>query len=316
VYLCAVILIESVKIKFCIITCTYNAESLIQRTMDNVASQSWGAIHHIIIDGASTDKTIETAKHTAERYKGKVEYTIVSEPDKGLYYAMNKGLQHATPDYVLFLNAGDTLHSEKTLEEIGEQFQNEALNPQPSTLNPPLQLVGLPEQEPSTLNPQPSTLNPQPSTLNPQPSTLNPQLSPLPGVIYGDTDIVDVTNHFVGKREHNPPEKLTWKSFQDGMLVCHQAFYVRTDIAQRVAFDTQYRFSADVDWCIRVMKEVEKEGLELRNMHSVLCDFLAGGLTIKNHRASLHERFRIMTKHYGLLLTLRKHLGFLFGKRK
>ena len=287
-YLCAVILIESVKIKFCIITCTYNAESLIQRTMDNVASQSWEAIHHIIIDGASTDKTIETAKQTAERYKGKVEYTIVSEPDKGLYYAMNKGLQHATPDYVLFLNAGDTLHSEKTLEEIGEQFQNEALNP-------PLQLVGLPEQEPSTLNSQPST---------------------LPGVIYGDTDIVDVTNHFVGKREHNPPEKLTWKSFQDGMLVCHQAFYVRTDIAQRVAFDTQYRFSADVDWCIRVMKEVEKEGLELRNMHSVLCDFLAGGLTIKNHRASLHERFRIMTKHYGLLLTLRKHLGFLFGKRK
>ncbi|MBO5613868.1 MAG: glycosyltransferase [Prevotella sp.] len=267
--------------KFCIITCTYNAESLIQRTMDNVASQSWEAIHHIIIDGASTDKTIETAKQTAERYKGKVEYTIVSEPDKGLYYAMNKGLQHATPDYVLFLNAGDTLHSEKTLEEIGEQFQNEALNP-------PLQLVGLPEQE----------------------------LSPLPGVIYGDTDIVDVTNHFVGKREHNPPEKLTWKSFQDGMLVCHQAFYVRTDIAQRVAFDTQYRFSADVDWCIRVMKEVEKEGLELRNMHRVLCDFLAGGLTIKNHRASLHERFRIMTKHYGLLLTLRKHLGFLFGKRK
>jgi len=249
--------------------------------MDNVASQSWEAIHHIIIDGASTDKTIETAKQTAERYKGKVEYTIVSEPDKGLYYAMNKGLQHATPDYVLFLNAGDTLHSEKTLEEIGEQFQNEALNP-------PLQLVGLPEQE----------------------------LSTLPGVIYGDTDIVDVTNHFVGKREHNPPEKLTWKSFQDGMLVCHQAFYVRTDIAQRVAFDTQYRFSADVDWCIRVMKEVEKEGLELRNMHSVLCDFLAGGLTIKNHRASLHERFRIMTKHYGLLLTLRKHLGFLFGKRK
>ncbi len=291
-YLCAVILIESVKIRFCIITCTYNAESLIQRTMDNVASQSWEAIHHIIIDGASTDKTIETAKQTAERYKGKVEYTIVSEPDKGLYYAMNKGLQHAMPDYVLFLNAGDTLHSEKTLEEIGEQFQDEALNPQPSTLNS------------------------QPSTLNSQPSTLNSQPSPLPGVIYGDTDIVDVTNHFVGKREHNPPEKLTWKSFQDGMLVCHQAFYVRTDIAQRVAFDTQYRFSADVDWCIRVMKEVEKEGLELRNMHRVLCDFLAGGLTIKNHRASLHERFRIMTKHYGLLLTLRKHLGFLFGKRK
>ena len=257
-------------LNFCIITCTYNAEHLIRRTMDNVAAQTWGGISHIIIDGASTDRTVEMARMAAEANKGRIDYTIVSEPDNGLYWAMNKGLQLAKPDYVLFLNAGDTLHSPTTLEEIARRVNEKNSNLQPPTSN-------------------------------------------LPGVIYGETDIVDVTNHYVGKREHNPPEELTWRSFKDGMLVCHQAFYVRTDIARRVAFDTRYRFSADVDWCIRVMKEAEKEGLKLLNMRQVTCNFLAGGLTIKNHRQSLHERFRIMVKHYGLITTIVKHVGFVFN---
>ena len=251
--------------RFCIITCTYNAENLIQRTMDNVAAQTWEGIEHIIIDGTSTDKTVEIARKVAKENGDRIDYTIVSEPDNGLYDAMNKGLQFAKPDYVLFLNAGDTLHSPTTLEEIATK-------------------VRLSEN--------------------------------LPGVIYGDTDIVDVTNHYVGKREHDPPNELTWRSFKDGMLVCHQAFYVRTDIARRVAYDTRYKFSADVDWCIRVMKEAENDGLQLLNMRQVVCNFLAGGLTIKNHRESLHERFRIMVKHYGLITTVMKHIGFVFRSKK
>ena len=256
-------------LNFCIITSTYNAEHLIRRTMDNVADQTWGGISHIIIDGASTDRTVEIARMAAEANKGRIDYTIVSEPDNGLYWAMNKGLQLAKPDYVLFLNAGDTLHSGETLREIAKSIDVQEFK--------------------------------------------SSRVQELPGVIYGDTDIVDVTNHYVGKREHNPPEELTWRSFKDGMLVCHQAFYVRTDIARRVAFDTRYRFSADVDWCIRVMKEAEKEGLKLLNMRQVTCNFLAGGLTIKNHRQSLHERFRIMVKHYGLITTIVKHIGFVFN---
>ena len=249
---------------YCIITCTYNAEQEIQRTLDSVASQTCGGVHHVIIDGGSTDATVQRAKRAQEEHGDKVRYTIVSESDRGLYDAMNKGLRFATGDYVLFLNAGDTLHTERTLEEIAN-------------------MVGSSED------------------------------SELPGVIYGDTNIVDATNRYVGKREHNPPEVLTWRSFQDGMLVCHQAFYARTDIARKTAYDLRYRFSADVDWCIRVMKEVERRHLTLYNTNMVVCNYLAGGLTIKNHRQSLHERFRIMVKHYGLIRTIVKHVRFVFS---
>lgn len=251
-------------IRFCIITCTYNAENVIRRTLDSVANQTWKGIRHIIIDGASTDNTIAVAEQFRQNSKGGVEYSITSERDNGLYDAMNKGLQKAQPDYVLFLNAGDTLHSVDTLKNIAEQVQTK---------------------------------------------------EELPAVIYGDTNIVDATNRYVGKREHDPPEVLTWKSFQDGMLVCHQAFYVRTDIARKISFNLKYRLSSDVDWCIRVMKEADKRHLELYNMHEVLCDFLAGGMSIKNHRQSLQERFRIMARHYGFVVTIIKHIQFVLNKK-
>ncbi|MBL1935225.1 glycosyltransferase, partial [Klebsiella pneumoniae] len=53
----------------------------------------------------------------------------------------------------------------------------------------------------------------------------------LPAVLYGDTDIVDGEGRFLHHRRLSPPEKLSWKSFRQGMLVCHQAFYARTDFA-------------------------------------------------------------------------------------
>lgn len=80
----------------------------------------------------------------------------------------------------------------------------------------------------------------------------------MPAVIYGDTAIVDTNGAFLHLRRHRPPEQLSWRSFKQGMLVCHQAFYVRTDIAQQNDYDLHYRHSADVDWCIRVMKQAEE----------------------------------------------------------
>ena len=76
----------------------------------------------------------------------------------------------------------------------------------------------------------------------------------LPGVLYGDTDIVDNNGHFLRHRRLSAPKKLTWRSFRSGMLVCHQAFYARTDIAKQNLYDLHFKLSADVDWCIRVMK--------------------------------------------------------------
>jgi hypothetical protein len=137
-----------------------------------------------------------------------------------------------------------------------------------------------------------------------------------PAVLYGDTDIVDAEGRFLRKRHLSVPDHLTWRSFKQGMLVCHQAFYACLDIAHDIPYDLQYRHSADVDWCIRVMKEAERQHLPLVNVHAVLADFLDGGDSKQNHRDSLKERFDVMRRHYGLLTTLVMHVRFVFRNIK
>ena len=242
--------------KISIITVTYNAASVLKRTLDSVKAQSWQQIEHLIIDGASKDETVSMA----ETYKAQCPYEVVilSEPDKGLYDAMNKGLRLATGDYLVFLNAGDTLHAADTLETIVRSAQ------------------------------------------------------PLPGVLYGDTAITDEQGNFLHLRRLRPPKKLSWKSFRQGMLVCHQAFYALTDIAKNLPYDPRYRYSADVDWCIRVMKEAQKRQLPLVNTQAILADYQEEGQTTIHHRDSLKERFDVMRRHYGLFSTVMMHLWFVF----
>lgn len=247
--------------KISIVTITYNAEAVLQRTLDSVSSQTYRDIEHLIIDGASKDGTMDLVS----RYKVRdlpYEVRAVSEPDKGIYDAMNKGLRLATGEYIVFLNAGDTLHDEKTLDMVASCLQPAANSQQPA-------------------------------------------------VIYGDTNMVDDEGHFLRKRHLSVPDNLTWRSFKQGMLVCHQAFYARLDIARDIPYDLQYRHSADVDWCIRVMKEAGRRHLPLVRVQGVVADFLDGGDSSKNHRASLRERFHVMRRHYGLLTTCLMHVWFL-----
>ena len=132
----------------------------------------------------------------------------------------------------------------------------------------------------------------------------------LPAVIYGDTDIVDNDGNFLRHRRLAPPRNLTWRSFRKGMLVCHQAFYARLDIARTVPYDTRYRYSADVDWCIRVMKEAERMGAGLAYVDSVVVNYTQEGQTTKHHRDSLKERYRVMQCHYGAFTTALMHAWF------
>lgn len=132
-----------------------------------------------------------------------------------------------------------------------------------------------------------------------------------PAVIYGDTAITDAEGNFLHLRTHRPPEQLTWKSFKQGMLVCHQSFYVLTSLARQIPYDLQYRHSADVDWCIRIMREAERQQLALVNTHAILANFEEGGDTTQHHRDSLKERFKIMMHHYGLIQTVVMHAWFI-----
>lgn len=103
--------------KVSIITACYNNESTITDALKSVASQSYDNIEHIVVDGASSDKTVALAKtfrHVS---------TILSEPDKGIYDALNKGLDLATGDVIGFLHSDDYFHDNDVVQKIVDEFE-------------------------------------------------------------------------------------------------------------------------------------------------------------------------------------------------
>ena len=102
-----------------LVTVTYNAAATLERTLQSVGCQSYRNFEHLIIDGASTDGTVEIA-HRYQHTLPAGRVVVLSEPDGGLYDAMNKGLRLAKGDYVCFLNAGDKLHSSQTLQAVAD----------------------------------------------------------------------------------------------------------------------------------------------------------------------------------------------------
>ena len=188
--------------KFSIITVTYNAEAVLEDTIQSVISQTYHHVEYILVDGASKDGTLSII----DRYRDRIT-RIVSGNE-------------------------------------------------------------------------------------------------LPDVLYGETELVDKEGHFIRMRRLAAPEVLTWRSFKQGMLVCHQAFFAKASLVE--PYDLQYRFSADFDWCIRVMKKART----LHNTHLTLIDYLEEGMTTQNRQASLRERFRIMARHYGLMSTVAHHAWF------
>lgn len=235
--------------RFTFITVTRNAADVLEDTIQSIITQTYKNIEYIIMDGASTDGTLSIA----ERYREHIAF-LKSEPDKGLYDAMNKAMKLATGDYLCFLNAGDCLHEDDTLQQMVHSIQAQG--------------------------------------------------NELPEILYGQTAIVNREGHFLHMRRLAAPEQLTWKSFRQGMSVCHQAFFVRHTLLE--PYDLRYRFSADFDWCIRMMKKART----LHNTRLTLIDYLNEGMTTRNHWASLKERFRIMTRHYGLVTTTAFHIWF------
>ena len=147
---------------FSIITVSYNAEATIGRTLGSIDEQTFTDYEHLVVDGASTDSTtalVEKAANPARR--------LISEPDKGLYDAMNKGISRTNGQYLIFLNAGDKFHSPDTLATIARAIRE----------------------------------------------------NDFPGIVYGQTNIVDNEGNTLGRRHLTAPEKLTLASFADGMLV-------------------------------------------------------------------------------------------------
>lgn len=230
-----------------VITVVYNNVCHIERTLLSVINQTHRDIEYIVIDGKSTDGTLEIIKkYTLQITK------IISEKDNGIYDAMNKGLKLATGDYVLFMNSGDEIYDTNTVKNI---------------------FLASPEAD----------------------------------IYYGETEMINSAGQSLGKRRHQTPAVFTWKSFKYGMSISHQAIYVKRTLAS--PFNTAYQLSADIDWIITAAKKANK----MVNCHMYVAKYLVGGVSKSKHKQSLTERFKIFTKHYGLLPNIFNHAIIAFN---
>ena len=234
---------------FTIITVTFNAESTISPTLKSIESQTFTDFQYLVVDGLSRDTTLDVVNSA-----GIKNTDIISEKDSGLYDAMNKDIHNAKGQYLIFLNAGDSLHAPDSLQKIAETIK----------------------------------------------------INGYPDITYGQTIIVNSEREKIANRHLTAPENLSFISFKNGMLVCHQAFIAKRDIAED--YDLQYHYSADYDWCIRCLKKSRKNVY----IDDVLIDYLNEGVTTANFKKSLKERYKIMCKYYGTFSTTIRHIKFLF----
>ena len=111
--------------KISIITITYNSAKSLPRTLESVQSQIYPDIEHVIVDGASTDGTPSLIENYAKQYKN---VRWISEKDKGIYNALNKGIAMATGDVIGFLHSDDVLFSNRSIEQIAAAFEDKNID--------------------------------------------------------------------------------------------------------------------------------------------------------------------------------------------
>ncbi len=129
-------------------------------------------------------------------------------------------------------------------------------------------------------------------------------------ILYGETMLVDDARHHVGTRTEMSvqklPEKLTWRSMNQGMVVCHQAFLPRRTLAPQYIPNN---LAADIDWVIKCLKEAKS----VVNTHLIVSEYLMGGMSKKRHNQSLKDRYVILKEHFGFIPNILNHV-FIIGR--
>ena len=106
-------------IKFSVVTATYNAVKTLRQAVESVFAQNYPAVEYIVIDGGSTDGTVDILR----AYSSRLAYWV-SEPDAGIYDAFNKGIRAATGDYIYFLGADDSLFDSNVLSRVADALDD------------------------------------------------------------------------------------------------------------------------------------------------------------------------------------------------
>ena len=193
------VILEIIKctMKISIITVTYNSEKFLGSCIESVINQNYANIEYIIIDGGSVDQTLEIIRS----YNGKID-KWVSEPDGGIYEAMNKGIDLASGDVIGILNSDDIYHDHTVISDVMARF------------------------------------------------TKNQELD----ILYGDIVYVSKRNlnRYVRRWQSKPYFK---NFFEYANVPPHPAMFVKAHVYQKVGkFNLQYRFAADYEFMLRILK--------------------------------------------------------------
>ena len=265
--------------KISIITITYNSAATLPRALERVRSQTYGDIEHIIVDGASTDGTVDLIKTYAdppslspslERVKSsarsdcrwpsvelpRVGFSVhwISEPDGGIYNALNKGIAMATGDVIGFLHSDDVLYSPESIAQIAAAFESSGAD-----------------------------------------------------VVYGDLEY-----------RHGDKVVRRWRSnafrsgdLKYGWMPPHPTVYVRREVYRQVGpYDEWFRISADYDMMLRIFTA----GYKTRYVPQVLVAMETGGASNRDAKARLsktQEDYFVLKKNHvgaGLLTVACKQL--------
>src|SRR5574344_99862 len=230
--------------KISIVTVCYNSKNNIESTISSVINQTYNNIEFLIIDGNSTDGTLDVIK----KYSDKIAFWI-SEPDHGIYDAMNKGLRHATGEWICFMNSGDVFFNNEVIESV---FNNSIYN----------------------------------------------QISVIFGLTIRNDKVMKLNPFFLSKH-----------SLEMGF--CHQSTFVRTEIAKKIKFNTNFNIAADFSMIYSIY---ESNG-SFFNINMPISIFDDTGVSSKNKKKLLfevasitHQRFSFYYVYKYFIVSLKEYL--------
>lgn len=112
-------------LKFSLVSVTFNSDATLNDTIESILNQSFPNLEYIVVDGLSKDNTVNVIKEYEPRFNGRLKW--ISEKDKGLYDAMNKGIRMATGDIVGIINSDDFYHRTDILAKVADAFQDKTV---------------------------------------------------------------------------------------------------------------------------------------------------------------------------------------------
>jgi glycosyltransferase involved in cell wall biosynthesis len=236
-----------------VITVCRNARTDLLRTESSIRSQADASLEWIIVDGDSTDGTKSYLESLDEPW-----IKWVSEPDEGIYDAMNKGIRMARGQWLWFLNAGDVFNGESSVAQV--------------------------MQAPSNAD-----------------------------ICFGEV-IIESEGNPLGTRSevtpHTLPGTLEKRQFRHGMVVSHQAFIARRELAP--FYDSaRFQLSADLDWMLNILSG-NRQSCQLGTLARVPRD----GATRQYWKKSQWERFNVLRKHFGTLPTILNHIYIILRRMR